>query len=118
MLLIISYVFFNFQLTRKALFPGDSEIDQLFRIFRTLGTPDEKTWPGVSHMPDYKPCFPKWEKQDIRIFVPILGTYPDAAHLIHVTYLKLTIGYIFNVIGPRNSNPYVFLFDFIAFPNI
>lgn len=27
----------NFQITRKALFPGDSEIDQLFRIFRTLG---------------------------------------------------------------------------------
>jgi len=25
------------QVTRKALFPGDSEIDQLFRVFRTLG---------------------------------------------------------------------------------
>ncbi|XP_020845653.1 cyclin-dependent kinase 2 isoform X2 [Phascolarctos cinereus] len=29
-------------ITRRALFPGDSEIDQLFRIFRTLGTPDEQ----------------------------------------------------------------------------
>ena len=26
-----------FQLTKHPLFPGDSEIDQLFRIFRTLG---------------------------------------------------------------------------------
>jgi serine/threonine protein kinase len=26
--------------TRKPLFPGDSEIDQLFRIFRTLGMID------------------------------------------------------------------------------
>ncbi|CAN0014172.1 unnamed protein product [Bubo scandiacus] len=34
-------------ITRRALFPGDSEIDQLFRIFRTLGTPDEAAWPGV-----------------------------------------------------------------------
>uniref|UniRef100_A0A8C0VYR4 Cyclin-dependent kinase 2 n=1 Tax=Castor canadensis TaxID=51338 RepID=A0A8C0VYR4_CASCN len=34
--------------TRRALFPGDSEIDQLFRIFRTLGTPDEVVWPGVT----------------------------------------------------------------------
>ena len=25
------------QITKRALFPGDSEIDQLFRIFRTLG---------------------------------------------------------------------------------
>lgn len=28
-------------LNKHALFPGDSEIDQMFRIFRTLGTPDE-----------------------------------------------------------------------------
>ena len=28
------------------LFPGDSEIDELFQIFRVLGTPNEKTWPG------------------------------------------------------------------------
>jgi len=25
------------QISRRALFPGDSEIDELFRIFRTLG---------------------------------------------------------------------------------
>ena len=25
------------QITRRALFPGDSEIDQLFRVFRILG---------------------------------------------------------------------------------
>ncbi|XP_045622177.1 cyclin-dependent kinase 2 [Procambarus clarkii] len=48
-------------LTRKALFPGDSEIDQLFRIFRTLGTPGEQDWPGVTQLPDYKSTFPRWE---------------------------------------------------------
>ncbi|XP_048579615.1 cyclin-dependent kinase 2 isoform X3 [Nematostella vectensis] len=52
--------------TRRALFPGDSEIDQLFRIFRTLGTPDDKVWPGVSELPDYKTSFPKWPVQSIR----------------------------------------------------
>eukprot|EP00095_Tigriopus_kingsejongensis_P004649 maker-scaffold29_size597861-snap-gene-4.35 protein:Tk04649 transcript:maker-scaffold29_size597861-snap-gene-4.35-mRNA-1 annotation:"cell division protein kinase 2" len=50
-------------LNNSALFPGDSEIDQLFRIFRTLGTPDENSWPGVTKLPDYKPCFPKWESK-------------------------------------------------------
>lgn len=48
-------------LTKKALFPGDSEIDQLFRIFRTLGTPGEDDWPGVTQLPDYKSSFPRWE---------------------------------------------------------
>ena len=38
-------------------FSGDSEIDQLFRIFRTLGTPDETSWPGVTKMPDFKGKF-------------------------------------------------------------
>lgn len=38
----------------RPLFPGDSEIDQLFRIFRYMGTPDENIWPGVSQLPDYK----------------------------------------------------------------
>uniref|UniRef100_A0A8C5BQ37 cyclin-dependent kinase n=1 Tax=Gadus morhua TaxID=8049 RepID=A0A8C5BQ37_GADMO len=56
----------------RALFPGDSEIDQLFRIFRTLGTPDETVWPGVTSMPDYKPSFPKWARQDMNKVVPPL----------------------------------------------
>lgn len=42
------------------LFPGDSEIDQLFRIFRVLGTPTTTTWPGVNTLPDYKKTFPTW----------------------------------------------------------
>jgi len=50
----------------RALFPGDSEIDQLFRIFRTMGTPDENAWPGVSQLPDFKPTFPKWSGSDFQ----------------------------------------------------
>uniref|UniRef100_A0A8C0EP21 Cyclin dependent kinase 3 n=1 Tax=Bubo bubo TaxID=30461 RepID=A0A8C0EP21_BUBBB len=52
--------------TRKALFPGDSEIDQLFRIFRTLGTPTEVTWPGVTQLPDYKGAFPRWTRKEMK----------------------------------------------------
>jgi cyclin-dependent kinase len=51
--------------TRKPLFPGDSEIDEIFKIFRLLGTPTEQEWPGVTSFPDFKSSFPKWErKQD------------------------------------------------------
>lgn len=30
---------------KQVLFPGDSEIDQLYRIFRLLGTPTDSNWP-------------------------------------------------------------------------
>lgn len=64
-------------LTRRALFPGDSEIDQLFRIFRTLGTPDETVWRGITQLPDYKPSFPRWCAQDLTKVVLLLD---DAGH--------------------------------------
>ncbi|KAF1350046.1 cell division control protein 2 serine/threonine protein kinase [Delphinella strobiligena] len=48
--------------TRKPLFPGDSEIDEIFKIFRILGTPSEQDWPGVTSFPDFKPSFPKWSR--------------------------------------------------------
>lgn len=51
---------FSEMVMRAPLFPGDSEIDELFRIFRALGTPTEETWPGVSAYRDFKTTFPKW----------------------------------------------------------
>nr|CAD7405899.1 unnamed protein product [Timema poppensis] len=68
---------------KRALFPGDSEIDQLFRIFRTLGTPDESVWPGVSKLPDYKSMFPSWESQDIDEILP--GLDPSGQDLFLAT---------------------------------
>ncbi|KAF7056058.1 hypothetical protein CFC21_063513 [Triticum aestivum] len=57
---------------QKPLFPGDSEIDELFKIFRVLGTPNEQTWPGVSSLPDYKSAFPRWQAEDLATVVPNL----------------------------------------------
>lgn len=54
------------------LFPGDSEIDELFRIFRVLGTPTEESWPGISQLPDYKPDFPRWPAVPLSKAVPQL----------------------------------------------
>ncbi|KAF2847510.1 glycoside hydrolase family 18 protein [Plenodomus tracheiphilus IPT5] len=58
--------------TRKPLFPGDSEIDEIFKIFRILGTPSEQDWPGVTSFPDFKPSFPKWGRTDIANIVTSL----------------------------------------------
>ncbi|KAH8341465.1 cyclin-dependent kinase 1 [Drosophila kikkawai] len=51
--------------TRKPLFQGDSEIDQLFRMFRILKTPTEDIWPGVTSLPDYKNTFPCWSTNQL-----------------------------------------------------
>ena len=45
---------------KKPLFQGDSEIDELFRIFRIMRTPTEDIWPGVTALPDFKATFPAW----------------------------------------------------------
>lgn len=54
------------------LFPGDSEIDELFRIFRILGTPNENVWPGVSAYKDFKSSFPKWSPEGLAKHCPDL----------------------------------------------
>ncbi|CAG4941924.1 unnamed protein product [Colias eurytheme] len=51
---------FSEMASKKPLFQGDSEIDQLLRIFRMLGTPTEEIWPGVSSLPDYKSTLSNW----------------------------------------------------------
>ena len=59
--------------TARPLFPGDSEIDQLFKIFRVRGTPNDHVWPGVSRLPNYKPEFPQWHEQRLDKAAPALA---------------------------------------------
>ncbi|CAI5529896.1 unnamed protein product [Closterium sp. Naga37s-1] len=59
-------------INQRPLFPGDSEIDELFKIFRMLGTPNDDNWPGVSQLPDYKTSFPQWTSKDHQSIVPNL----------------------------------------------
>jgi len=59
---------------RRPLFAGDSEIDQIFKIFRIQGTPKESTWPGVTNLPDFKSTFPKWQPVQLSKQVPNLDS--------------------------------------------
>jgi len=61
----VGCIFAEMVMQGAPLFPGDSEIDQIFKIFRILGTPNEEIWPGVSGLPDYKPTFPQWSRQEL-----------------------------------------------------
>jgi cyclin-dependent kinase 2 len=65
---------------RKPLFMGDSEIDQIFKIFQFHGTPNEKTWPGVSHIPDFKPSFPRFKA--VNPYESFKNMKPDAIDLL------------------------------------
>lgn len=46
----------------RPLFPGDSEIDTLFKIFRLIGTPTNENWPGVCSLSHFQNEFPKWRR--------------------------------------------------------
>lgn len=62
--------------TSQALFPGDSEIDTIFKIFRLKGTPSDDMWPGVTELRDFNKEFPKWhgtEYEEVRANQVALG---------------------------------------------
>ncbi|RXM91551.1 Cyclin-dependent kinase 7 [Acipenser ruthenus] len=40
-------------LLRVPFLPGDSDLDQLTKIFEALGTPTEEQWPDMTSLPDY-----------------------------------------------------------------
>lgn len=52
---------------------------------RTLGTPDETNWPGVSSLPDFKPHFPRWASTPVDKWAPTLD---DAGRDLIIRMLK------------------------------
>ncbi|XP_076451707.1 cyclin-dependent kinase 11B-like [Babylonia areolata] len=54
-------------LTMKALWPGKSDIDQLNKIFKDLGSPNEKIWEGLGKLPGWqKTSFQHYPQNTIR----------------------------------------------------
>ncbi|KAG7902875.1 hypothetical protein KL907_004008 [Ogataea polymorpha] len=56
--------------TGKPLFPGSSNEDQVLKIFRIMGTPNERTWPGVTNYPNYRSNFNVFIPQDLHTLIP------------------------------------------------
>lgn len=56
--------------TGRPLFPGTTNDDQLVRIFRIMGTPTERTWHGITSLPEYKPNMQMFATQDLRHILP------------------------------------------------
>lgn len=56
--------------TGRPLFPGTANEDQLQKIFRLMGTPSERSWPGISQYPEYRNTFQVYATQDLRLILP------------------------------------------------
>ncbi len=48
-----------------------------------MGTPDDRVWPGVRDLPDYKPTFPSWNAKNLGEVVTNLSN--DGIDLLKVT---------------------------------
>ncbi|XP_042007015.1 cyclin-dependent kinase G-2-like isoform X2 [Salvia splendens] len=53
-------------LSKEPLFNGKTEVEQLDKIFRILGTPNETIWPGFSELPGVKVNFVKHKYNQLR----------------------------------------------------
>mmetsp|Transcript_47731 Transcript_47731/g.108324 ORF Transcript_47731/g.108324 Transcript_47731/m.108324 type:complete len:301 (-) Transcript_47731:296-1198(-) len=58
--------------TKRPLFPGDCEIDEVYKIFRLLGTPNEDIWPNCTSLQDWNPAFPQWPRLKLSSVCPTL----------------------------------------------
>jgi serine/threonine protein kinase len=56
----------------RPLFTGDSEIDQLFKIFQQLGTPTAAAWPAFPTLPDTLDSFPRFRARPWEAIAPAL----------------------------------------------
>jgi cyclin-dependent kinase 7 len=65
---------------RMPYIPGDSDIDQLARIFQARGTPTDKTWPERKHLPSYIPFTPCPEPDHMMLFT---ASSPAALDLLN-----------------------------------
>ncbi|KAL8986466.1 MAG: hypothetical protein Q9177_004177 [Variospora cf. flavescens] len=66
--------------TGRPLFPGTTNEDQLQKIFRLMGTPSERSWPGIAAFPEYKPGWHVYATQDLRMILPTVD--PAALDLL------------------------------------
>lgn len=58
---------------------GDSDLEQLTKIFHALGTPTDIEWPGMSSLPDYI-AFKPYPKVPLRQYFTAAGT--DSLNLL------------------------------------
>nr|AGH55867.1 Cyclin dependent kinase 7 [Brachionus manjavacas] len=92
----------------EPLLPGNTDLDQLVKIFDIFGTPNETNWPNAKLLPDFvefKPCYPKPLKMIFSAVTPDVIFVLE--QMLHLNPLKrttcreaLTMTYFGNAPGP------------------
>lgn len=55
----------------RPLFPSTNDLDQMFKVFQLMGTPNVHCWPGVESLPDFeKVHFQEMSPVDLRLVMP------------------------------------------------
>lgn len=88
--------------TGVRLFSGQSEVEQMLRIFSILGTPTEDTWKGVTKLPHYISEFPQWKPRK-----DLYTTFPSLSQL-YVNLLQHIL-----ILDPSKRPSSSFLYDTI-----
>ena len=55
---------------KRPLFKGETEIEEIIKIFSVLGTPNNETWPEFSSLPYFSPNFPKFHPMNLEEIIP------------------------------------------------
>jgi len=75
-------------MTLRPLFPGNNDIDQMFRVFQILGSPSPDSWPGVELLPDYaKVSFPNLLPLNVHALIMPHAHSNDVAFLLRLLAL-------------------------------
>lgn len=59
-------------LNGRPIFPGNSENDQLMKIFRAMGTPNEEVMPGCTSLPEWNPNWEQNTEQALEALCPAI----------------------------------------------
>ena len=73
--------------TRKAFIMGQTEVDQLTRIFSIIGTPNPNEWPIDTHI--MRSNFGSLRRRKLSEFIPSIP--PTAEDLINVRFYAINI---------------------------
>jgi len=63
---------FGEMVANQPMFQGQSEFEQLVKIFELMGTPSERIWPGVTMLKDWHE-YPQFKPKDLKAKYPVLG---------------------------------------------
>lgn len=74
-----------------------------------MTTPTEDIWPGVTDLKDYKPTFPTWSENRLKVSVKNMNT--EAVDLLQVIKYNFSIFFFFNCLAILLLYKYFFVLE-------